>query len=66
MRLGGYHKTIWRFFILAYPNFRDVDGELFLVVNSPDGKEVLNERLNRGEAWRLLTQLVKYLSFNQL
>jgi hypothetical protein len=46
---------------MIYPNFRDVEGELFLVLNKPDGEEVLHERLSAGEAWRLVWQLLEYL-----
>jgi len=43
-----------------YPNFRDVEGELFLVLYK-DNKELCHERISAGEAWRLTMQLLKYL-----
>ena len=46
---------------MIYPNFRDVEGELFLVLNKPDGGEVLYEKISSGEAWRLVGQLLEYL-----
>ena len=46
---------------MIYPNFRDVDGELFIVLHKPDGEEVLHEKISAGEAWRLVMQLLKYL-----
>ena len=46
---------------MIYPNFRDVEGELFLVLYKPDGEEVLHEQISAGEAWRLAMQLLKYL-----
>ena len=46
---------------MIYPNFREVEGELFLVLNKPDGEEVLHEKISDREAWRLTTQLLEYL-----
>ena len=46
---------------MIYPNFRDVDGELFLVLNKPDGEEIMHEQISEGEAWRLTMQLLEYL-----
>ena len=46
---------------MIYPNFRDVDGELFLVLNKPDGEEIMHEQISAGEAWRLTMQFLEYL-----
>jgi hypothetical protein len=46
---------------LIYPNFREVEGELFIVLIKPDEEEVLHEKLSAGEAWRLVWQLLEYL-----
>jgi len=46
---------------LIYPNFREEDGELFLVVHEAGGMEVVYEEISRGTAWQLVMQLLKYL-----
>ena len=46
---------------MIYPNFREVEGELFLVLIKPDGGEVMHEQISAGEAWRLVWQLLEYL-----
>lgn len=48
-----------------YPNFREVEGELFLVLNEPNGTEILHEKLNAGEGWRLVMQLMEYLKISR-
>ena len=46
---------------MIYPNFREVEGELFIVLHKPDGEEILHEQISAGKAWRLTMQLLKYL-----
>ena len=48
-----------------YPNFREVEGELFLVLYEPNGTEILHEKLNSGEGWRLVMQLMEYLKISR-
>jgi len=45
---------------MIYPNFRDVEGKLFLILDK-DNKEIFHEQISSGEAWRLTRQLLKYL-----
>jgi hypothetical protein len=45
---------------MIYPNFREEDGELFLILHK-DNTELFHEQISTGAAWRLAMQLLKYL-----